>query len=176
MPGNRTSLRLPDYDYRFGGFFFTLVTENRMPLLGQIINGEEHLSPEGQIVAEEWLRTPILRKEIQLDEWIIMPDHFHAIVFIDNGHVGGACWRPCPSEREGIRDNSEGIQSVQPSNRSLARMINQFKATTTRRINEIRHTPGQSVWQRNYNDRIIRNEVELDQLRKYIRNNPLERI
>ena len=51
-------------------------------------------------------------------------------------------------------------------------MINQFKATTTRRINELCKTPGQAVWQRNYNDHIIRNEVELDKIRKYIRDNP----
>jgi REP element-mobilizing transposase RayT len=51
-------------------------------------------------------------------------------------------------------------------------MIAQFKATTTRRINEKRGSPGQKVWQRNYNDHIIHNEVELDKIRKYIRNNP----
>jgi putative transposase len=53
-------------------------------------------------------------------------------------------------------------------------MIAQLKTTTTRRINEIRVTPGQKVWQRGYYDRIIRNEVELDKIRKYIRNNPFE--
>src|SRR5258708_40226482 len=110
MPGNRVSLRLREYDYRFGGFFITLVTDNRLPLFGQIANGEVYLSPEGQIVAEEWLRTPILRKEVQLDEWIVMPDHFHAIVFIDIGHVGGACWRPCQTEME----DSERIRFIQP--------------------------------------------------------------
>jgi len=51
-------------------------------------------------------------------------------------------------------------------------MIAQFKATTTRRINEIRGTQGQKIWQRNYHERIIRNGVELDKIRKYIRNNP----
>jgi hypothetical protein len=54
----------------------------------------------------------------------------------------------------------------------LGSIIAQFKATTTRIINETRGTPGQTVWQRNYHDRIIRNEVELDKTRRYIRNNP----
>src|ERR1035437_7220568 len=121
---------------------------------------------------EEWLRTPIIRKSVQLDEWIVMPDHFQAIAFIDNGTVGGASWRPCQSGGVPIRDSTERIRFIQPDQRSLARMISQFKATTTRRINEIRQTAGQPVWQRGYHDRIIRNEVELDKVREYIRTNP----
>jgi putative transposase len=171
-------MRLPDYDYRFGTFFFTLVTENRMPLLGTIVNQEVELSEEGKIVAKEWLRTPVIRHEIVLDEWIVMPEHFHAIVFIDgtaaDGHVGGACWRPCPTNGDPIRDNTERIRSVQPAPHSLARMINQFKATTTRRINDLCRTPGAPVWQRGYDERIIRNAFQLDKARAYIRNNPKE--
>jgi hypothetical protein len=68
MFGNRRSTRLPDYDYRFGAFFFTLVTENRKPLMGKIVNHQVELSEEGKIVAEEWLRTPLIRREITLDE------------------------------------------------------------------------------------------------------------
>jgi len=173
------STRLPDYDYRFGAFFFTLVTENRLPIFGRIINKEIQLSREGMIVKEEWLRTPIIRQEVELDEWIIMPDHFHAIVFMDGfktmgdgGHVGGDCCRPCPSNDGTIPDNKYRIQSIQPLNRSLARIISQFKATTTRRINEIHQTPKKPVWQRGYDERIIRNEVQLDKLREYIRTNP----
>jgi putative transposase len=169
MPGNRISLRLPDYDYQFGGFFFTLVTENRARLFGQIENGEFRQTPEGAIVKEEWLRTPMLRREVRLDEWIVMPDHFHAIVFIASENVGGACWRPFQKQ---IPDSTERIRSIQPAQHSLARIINQFKATPTRRINELRKTPGRKVWQRNYHDRIIWNAVELDKLREYIRGNP----
>jgi putative transposase len=175
--GNRRSTRLPEYDYRFGAFFITLVMENRIPLLGKIINQKVELSEEGKIVAEEWLRTPVIRKEITLDEWIVMPDHFHAIVIVDgsaaNRNVGGACWRPCPSNEDQIQDDRERIRKIQPASHSLARMINQFKATTTRRIiNELRSSPGIRIWQRGYDERIIRNEVELDKIRKYIRENP----
>jgi len=163
---DRRSIRMPGFDYRTpGGYFISLVVMDRMPLFGRIINGNVELSQAGQIVAEEWLRTPSIRKEITLDEWVIMPDHFQAIVWI-NGTVGAG---GCPPGNDRIRQyNPIGG----PSPQSLSILIAQFKATTTRRINEIRGTPGQKIWQRNYYDRIIRNEVELDKERRYIRNNP----
>jgi putative transposase len=77
MSGHRQSLRLHDVDYgRTGLYFVTLVTEGRETLLGKIINQCVHLSPSGEIVKEEWLKTPIIRPGVTLDEWQIMPDHF----------------------------------------------------------------------------------------------------
>ena len=163
---DRRSIRLPGFDYRTpGGYFISLVVADRLPLFGRIINAAVQLSAEGQIVAEEWLRTPTIRHEIALDEWVIMPDHFQSIVWINGGVGAGGC--PPGNERSGQFNPVGG-----PTRRSLSILIAQFKATTARRINEMRGTPGQKVWQRSYHDRIIRNEVELDKLRKYIRNNP----
>lgn len=88
----RQSMRLPGFDYRTAGaYFITIVVAGRLQLFGRIIKGSVELSSAGKIVEEEWLKTPAIRKEITLDEWIIMPDHFHAIVWI-NGIVGaGGC-------------------------------------------------------------------------------------
>ncbi len=165
----RRPMRLAGYDYRqIGGYFITICTEGRIPLFGVLSDGHVLLSWAGQIVQEEWLRTPQIRREIKLDEWIVMPDHFHAIVFIEpteeNGRVGAAGWPPA-------NEGSKQFTGIPPANRSLSRLINQFKATTTRRINQWRQTPDGKVWQRGYYDRIIRNDVELDKMRKYIRNN-----
>jgi putative transposase len=172
MNGHRCSIRLPDVDYgRCGLYFFTLCTINRDALFGSIDGEHVQHSPAGKIVCEEWLRTPIIRPGITLDEWIVMPDHFHAIVDIDEDKhrdtrcVGAHRCAPCHS----VDDRSK-VMKRQP--RSLSTLIAQFKATTTRRINEIRGTPSQKVWQRGYYERIIRNEVELDKLRQYIRDNP----
>ena len=170
MPGHRLSTRLSDYDYRYGTFFVSLVTKNRNCTFGTIMSNKVQLSDEGKIIATEWLRTPLIRPSVQLDEWIVMPDHFQAIAIINNGDVGGASWRPYPLAIQSIPDQTGG--EIQPVNRSLARMINQFKATTTRRINEIRGTSCEPVWQRGYHERIIRNDVELDKVRRYIRTNP----
>jgi REP element-mobilizing transposase RayT len=129
------------------------------------MNAQVLLSDAGQIVAEEWLRTPMIRREITLDEWVVMPDHFQAIVWI-NGIVGAG---GCPPG-DGGTGQCNPIGGPKP--RSLSILIAQFKATTTRRINELWGTAGQKVWQRNYNDRIIHNDVALDKVREYIRNNP----
>jgi REP element-mobilizing transposase RayT len=64
------------------------------------------------------------------------------------------------------------IAHLQPVRGSLARLINQFKATTTRLINTRRGTPGTPVWQRGYHDRIVRDDIELAIVRRYIRDNP----
>jgi len=158
---DRQSIRLRSFDYgQTAAYFVSLVAEHRQRLFGRIID----LSPEGQIVRDEWLKTPAVRSGVFLDEWVVMPDHFQAILFIDmeihrdNGNVGAHRCAPA--------------NSLQRQPRTLGSMIAQFKASTTRRINEIRGTQGQKIWQRNYHDRIIRNEVELDKERRYIRDNP----
>lgn len=118
------------------------------------------------------MRTAAMRPSVQLDEWIVMPDHFQAILIINETMpVGGARgaptrpWRPNPS-------HVQHIGSIQPTTGSLPKIINQFKSATTRRINAHRQTTDQPVWQRNYHDRIIRNIVELNRVRRYIRDNP----
>jgi putative transposase len=80
----RSSTRLRGFDYgQSAAYFLTLCVDGRQPILGRILNQKVILSAEGNIVQEEWLNTPIVRPGMHLDEWIIMPDHFQAIVFID---------------------------------------------------------------------------------------------
>jgi len=175
MPGNRTSIHLLDYDYRWGTFFISLVAEGRTPLFGQVVNDNVILSEAGQIIKAEWLRTPLIRKEARLDEWVVMPDHFQAIVSMNgiNLHVGGACRRPCPSgTNSDPNSNPDGIQNIQPMPRSLARLINQFKSVTTHKINTLYGVKNRRIWQRGYHERIIRGENELAHVRQYIRDNP----
>ncbi|MDD5090167.1 MAG: hypothetical protein PHQ23_04545 [Candidatus Wallbacteria bacterium] len=121
----------------------------------------------GMVVRDEWIKTPGMRCEIAIDEYIVMPDHFHAIVWItrENDHSVGANGRsPLHGEKSGIR--------MAP--RSLSSLMAGFKSVVTKRINAIRNTPGIPVWQRNYYDRIIRNELELKRIREYIANNPID--
>jgi len=110
--GNRKSIRLPGHDYSGpGNYFVTLVTENRECLFGWVIDGEMHLNNLGWIVQEEWVRSPQIRSELDLDRWIIMPNHFHGIVFIRprrqfTGVVGAAGGRPALERiRKYIEDN-----------------------------------------------------------------------
>jgi len=128
------------------------------------------LNDIGQIVRDEWLKTPILRPEIELDEFVIMPDHFHAIIIITDGGGGlvGADGRP-PQTTQTAGNHSRLFRPP----RSLGSLIAGYKSAVTTRINQRRETPAAPVWQRNYWERIIRDENELSQIRIYIRENPI---
>lgn len=156
----RHSLRLPEYDYaQNGAYFVTICAWQKERLFGEIRDGVMELNGYGEIVRDEWLRTPTIRQEIQLDEFVIMPNHFHAIVMINKKPTVGA------HGRAPLRDGHRQPQS-------LGSMVAGFKSICTKRINELRNNPGFPVWQRNYHERIIRNERSLNAIRQYILSNP----
>jgi putative transposase len=161
---HRRSTRLKGYDYhQAGGYFVTLCTYERADLFGEVIDGEMRLNEYGQIVQAEWLRTAELRPEVELDAFVVMPNHLHGIVLIhDVGAHGRAPLQPETSHR----------LSLHRPRRSLGSLMAGFKSAATRQINALRATPGVPVWQRNYNDHVIRNDAELDSIRDYIVTNP----
>ena len=162
---HRRSIRLKGFDYaQPGSYFVTIITRGRLSLFGEIIGGEMHLNALGEIAHGEWMKTALIRHEITLDEFIVMPNHFHAIVNIvdcGNGLVGATGRSPL---RSGMPRG--------PANKSLASLIAGYKSVVTARINQLRGTPGAPVWQRNYHEHIIRDMDELFRIRKYIRDNP----
>ena len=154
---NRRSIRLQGYDYsQAGAYFVTLCTQNRECLFGEIVNGEMRLNEAGRVVADEWINTAEIRDEIELDEWVVMPNHFHGILVIT---VGRGDRRVAPTG---------------PQPRSIGAVMAGFKSAATKRINELRQTPGMKLWQRNYWEHIVRNEPELNRIREYIHNNPAQ--
>ena len=145
--------RLSRYDYSAPGYYFvTVCTKNRAMIFGDVTDGQMTLNEYGHKVQECWMKLPNHYPHIELDEYIVMPNHFHGIV------------RIC--------DNDVGARHASPLRLPLGIMIGGFKSAVTKRINQLRRTAGQSVWQRNFHDRIIRNEEELYETRKYIRENP----
>ena len=91
---HRHSIRLRDWDYSSGAaYFVTVVTHAREMLFGEITDGMMSLSPCGEIVEQEWLKSERIRKEITLDEFIIMPNHLHAIIWIFNPTAPGNAQR-----------------------------------------------------------------------------------
>jgi len=161
---NRRSIRLPDYDYtQNGAYFVTICTQNRQQLFCNIDVGagpcagpKLSLNAIGMMVQSIWDDLPRYYPGVEIDEFIIMPDHFHGIIILTE-HIG----RP---------------QGAAPT--SLFDVVHRFKSLTTARYrqNVVRHRwppfPGR-LWQRNYFERVIRNEYELDRIRQYIRNNPI---
>ena len=175
---NRRSIRLPGYDYsQAGAYFVTICVEQRKCLFGEIIDGQMVLNQYGEIVAQEWQQSSVIRKEIEFDVWVVMPNHFHGIVMIQN------TIRECDRDRVRVNDNnhvgangrsplrSDSPQRMKP--KSLSSLMAGFKSITTKKINILRDTPGTKLWQRNYYDRIIRNQDAMDKIRQYIVNNPV---
>ena len=162
---HRRSIRLKGYDYsQSGAYFVTVCTQNRECLFGEIVAGEMVLNEFGKIVADEWIKTGEIRDEIELDAWVVMPNHFHGIVIIRRGDrpVAPTPVAPTPAPLSG------------PRPKSIGSLMSGFKSAVTKRINEIRKTPGISVWQRNYYEHIIRNEKSLENIRNYIIHNPAQ--
>ncbi len=86
---HRRSIRLRDFDYAtHGAYFITIVTQDRRELFGSIAEDFMHLSPAGRIVEDEWRRTSELRSNVEIDEFVVMPNHFHGIVFLLQDHEG----------------------------------------------------------------------------------------
>lgn len=161
---NRHSIRLKGYDYRRAGAYFVTIHITRDAcLLGEVTDSIMHLNNLGQMIEEEWLRSAEIREEIELDLYAVMPNHFHAIVWI---HDVGAAGVP-PVEFD--NSNHPVLHG-----KSLGALIGGFKRATTKRINEIRQTPGAQLWQRNYYERIVRSDNELRAIQQYILDNPLK--
>ncbi|HHE31532.1 MAG TPA: hypothetical protein ENL07_02550 [Chlorobaculum parvum] len=164
---DRQSLRLKDYDYsQPGAYFVTLCAKDRWSLFGEIVDGVMQLNEAGRIVAEEWMKSAEIRQEIKLDEWVIMPNHFHGIVVITSDSVRAHGRAPVQKPR-GASDRP----LCRPP-KSIGAMIAGFKSAATKHINAYRQTPGEKLWHRNYWEHVIRNEHDLAEICEYIRNNP----
>ncbi len=165
----RRSIRLQNYDYSSqGAYFVTICTWSRESILGEVLNSAVQLSSSGDIVMRCWQDLPNHYSDIVLDEVVIMPNHLHGIILL-NGDTDRAGLKPAPTgKKPGLKPAPTGKQH------GLPEIIRALKTFSSRQININRNTSGTPVWQRNYFDRIIRNETELYKIREYIRNNPLK--
>jgi REP element-mobilizing transposase RayT len=126
------------------------------------------LNDFGRMVDVEWLKTIEIRKNIVLDRYVIMPNHFHGIVLITENNSGKA---RLATTKYNV---SIKMEFGKPQSGSLPVIVGSFKSAVSRQINLMRNTPGKEVWQRNYYEHIIRNPDELNRIREYIINNPLK--
>ena len=140
---HRKSVRLKEFDYsQPGAYFITIVTKNRQPLFGKIIGAKVQLNQLGLIVREEWLAPPKIRQDVELGEWIIMPNHLHGIIILYE-KAGARSTVPLP-------DPNQIERFGKPTSGSIPTIIRSIKAITTKRINLYRATPRQEVWQRGF--------------------------
>jgi REP-associated tyrosine transposase len=176
------SMRLEYWDYTTPWWYFiTISTNHHIKYFGKIISGKMKLNEIGKIVKFEWLRTAELRKNVELDEFVIMPNHFHGIIILsDNESVETR--RGVSDETNGISDGSLNFKKTRrsvslqrefskPIKDSLSTIINLYKGSVTKTC---RAKKLEFKWQPKFYDRIIRNERELLNIRKYIEQNPLK--
>jgi len=150
---SRKPNRLRGYDYSKNGYYFvTICTQNLVEWFGKVENDQMALNEYGRIVSECWHDLPNHYRNIKLDESVIMPNHVHGIVIIDN--VGNG-FKPFPTKYHG-----------------LSEIIRGFKTFSSRRINYKITNNRCFHWQKSFYDHVIRNENELAFIREYILNNP----
>lgn len=163
---HRRSIRLPGYDYtQAGAYFVTVCTYDRTCLFGEIANGEVCLSDAGRVVQMVWEDIPTHFPHVELDAFIVMPNHVHGVILIASDTVG-------PTHSQGATHASPLLRPSGPQPRSLGAIVGAFKSAATKRINALRGTPGAPVWQRNYYEHIIRDDYALQRTRQYIVENP----
>ncbi len=176
------STRLSGWDYTSNGYYFvTICTRNRAPLLGEVRDNSVKLTRTGEIVAEEWLGIAVRRRDVSLDQWVVMPNHVHGIVVI---HRDPVVETPQRIERPGwgaedIRQQrthheEEMQRGVSTTSRlqagSLGAIVGQFKSRSTKRL--WRSGFRDFGWQPRFYDHIIRDDRSLDHIRQYIMDNP----
>ncbi|MDX1919671.1 MAG: transposase [Candidatus Caenarcaniphilales bacterium] len=189
----RKNIRLPNYDYSSpGAYFVTVCSFVRESIFGEVQNDEMFANEKGQIVEEVWKGLPKHYHNIELDEFVVMPNHFHGILKIiynpGDGHipsyVGAHHDEPAQSTYSqnpsslNTRLLQERVQHAEPLHKEhfkknlLSNVIRSFKAASTKAIREVNFS-SEKIWQRNYYERIIRSDDELKQIQEYIKFNPL---
>lgn len=157
MLPNRQSIRLKNHDYsQEGVYHITVCTQNKLCLFGKNIDGEMQLNDVGKMIEQQWINISNRFSNVELDEYIIMPNHIHGIVMV-NPYTERAGTRPAPT---------------------IAMIVGTFKSYS---MNEYilgvknLHWPtfDKKIWQRNFHEQIIRNLVALDNIREYIKQNPM---
>ncbi|GIV55248.1 MAG: hypothetical protein KatS3mg040_0016 [Candidatus Kapaibacterium sp.] len=160
---------VPDVE-QFGkpeAYFVTICTQGRACLFGQVVEGQMRLNEAGHIAQQCWTDIPNHFPHVQLDVFIIMPNHVHGILVITENvdNVGATHASPLPNTAPPLPHG--------PRPGSIGAIIGSFKSAATRHINILRGTPGAPIWQRNYYEHVIRTEDALHCIRQYIVTNPL---
>jgi putative transposase len=178
------TFRLKNWDYNSNGWYFiTICTQDRWNWFGQTQKHRMNLSKIGEIIKKYWQDIPKHFEGIQLDEWIIMPNHIHGIIKIDRDQQtdlnnNDEIRRFVAMQRTyNIRNQTKKSESIQriimskisPKKGSISTIIRSFKSICSKEIHKFE---AEFAWQRRFHDRVIRNEQELFRIRHYIRSNP----
>jgi len=184
MPGNRRTTRLKEYNYAQKGMYsVTICADNHIQYFGCVIDDKMVLNDAGHMINKWWNKLPDKYNGIEIDEYCIMPNHLHGIIHIVGAHpcVRPETEQPCRPETEQpwrpVTNKYNVFGRTHRSAPTLGGIIQWFKTMSTNEyIRNVKHNNWQSfnkrLWQRNYYDHIIRDEIDLNRVREYIINNP----
>jgi REP element-mobilizing transposase RayT len=162
---HRRSLRLRDYNYaQAGAYFVTICTWRQVCTLGEVIDDQVRLSTIGEIISSRWSDLPN-HHPIELDAFIVMPNHVHGVIVIvgDEERMAGGAGETGLAPTVGRESNRRG---------TLGTIAGSFKAATTRAAKERGLATAAPLWQRNYDEHVVRSEQALERIRRYIIENP----
>ena len=165
--------RLNGWDYSSNAYYFvTICTKKWICFFGEVINGTMNLSTIGEIAAEEWQKTEQIRHNVTLDDWVVMPNHIHGIIVIENEIATESSDIVETSRWDVSETRHRRVSTGRLLPNSLGSIIGQFKSVCTKRIRK--YELPKFAWQPRFYDHIIRGEESLNKAREYIRNNPLK--
>ena len=183
---HRRSIRLCGYDYsREGLYFITICCQDRICRFGNVVNGEMILNEFGRTAYNEWLKTSVIRNNVELHEFVIMPNHFHAIVRLCGGGRGEShSPKNMPENRDvcNMPENRDVCNT--PENRdvcntpprspsqTIGAIVRGYKSAVTKQLRLM--GMNEKLWQRNYYEHIIRDEKSYYRISEYIINNPIK--
>ncbi len=180
---HRRSIRVPGYDYSgAGAYFLTIVACDRLCLFGEVKHGQVELSDAGKMLQQQWAALPARFSTVQLDEFIVMPNHVHDIMWIvEGGETEASGAQPIrmddASKRAGTSPAPTGLGKTRSAVPTLGAIVGAWKSITTveyiRGVRQFDWDPfRRTLWQRNYWEHIVRDEPELSRIRGYIFGNP----
>ena len=173
----RNSIRLKGFDYSLpGAYSITVVTHQRECLFGEVVDGEMLVNQFGKIVERTWMDLPTHYPQVTLEAFVVMPNHVHGIVII-NDLRGGSLLNGDLKVNNSM-ENGESLPDINQTHpykmmqHGLPEIVRAFKSFSARRINLISNTQGFAVWQRSFYDHIIRDDWDYRNIWEYIQINP----
>ena len=161
-PQRRTSPRLQTWDYRFPGWYFVTICSHSMNhFFGSISSSGILLSQVGEIAKTYWLEIPSHFENVEIDEFVVLPNHVHGILILQSDNV-----------HDHSVANGSNESPTLPLPKSLSSLIRSYKSVVTRWARANGYST--FAWQPRFYDHIIRDEEDLRRIRKYIRENPLK--
>src|SRR5690554_6060554 len=173
-----SSTRLQNWDYRWAGaYFITICTQDRRHYFGEIQNGKMNLSNVGILANVFWYEIKNHTQNVELGEYIIMPNHVHGILILNNDensvvetrHVGSVeAGHALPLQNE--KDKTIGQKRFQnPGKNSVSSIVGSYKSAVSKHANRLGY---EFEWQSRFHDHIIRDKQSFSRITNYIINNP----